>query len=187
MVCELFNDTVNWLDYTAVMTRWWMTMGHLWNNIDRSGHAMPWLAQKGSRDVNLLVLNISTRWWCSQRHAPATWPQERDAIPIVQKAGWDTRLSWRGMENISCPYWGSKPRLTSLYLVTISLDYRGPNSDWKNLNTMRKICANAILPSTITHALTWKLPRDSTVIGQWQLPESQHGLNPLAPEFSFKF
>jgi hypothetical protein len=83
------------------------------------------------------------------------------------------------MKKISCPYWGSKPRLTSPYLVTISLDYRGPNSDWKNLNTMTKICANAILPSTITHALTWKLPRDSTVIGQWQLPESQYGLNGL--------
>jgi len=36
-----------------------------------------------------------------QHHAPAALPPGKDRVPIVQEAGWASRLVWRGAENLA--------------------------------------------------------------------------------------
>jgi hypothetical protein len=36
-----------------------------------------------------------------QHHAPAALTPGKDRVPIVQEAGWASRLVWRGAENLA--------------------------------------------------------------------------------------
>jgi hypothetical protein len=45
-------------------------------------------AQRGSRDIALLIFNLGTRWvWVVIATPRPLYSQERDRVPIVQEAG----------------------------------------------------------------------------------------------------
>ena len=55
-----------------------------------------------------------------QCNTPATLPQERDPVPIVQEAGWAPGLVWTGAKNLA-PHWDSIPGLSSPEEVAIPI------------------------------------------------------------------
>ena len=64
---------------------------------------MPWLAQSGSWDIALLILNLDPR--CGQRHTPPLYPWEWIHYPLHRRMGGPYGPSgrvWR-KENISPP------------------------------------------------------------------------------------
>lgn len=57
-------------------------------------------AQKGSRSIALLIINLGARYWCvGQLHSPATLPPRKEpSTQCTGLAGWATGPIWTGVK-----------------------------------------------------------------------------------------
>jgi hypothetical protein len=61
-----------------------------------------YVAQRVSRGIALLFLNLGTRRrWCGRHNAPAALPPGKDPVPIVQEAGWAPGPVWTCAKNLA--------------------------------------------------------------------------------------
>jgi hypothetical protein len=59
-------------------------------------------AQRGSRGLALLLLNLGARWrWVANTTPWPLYPWEREPVPIVQQAVWAPWPVWTGAENLA--------------------------------------------------------------------------------------
>jgi len=59
-------------------------------------------AERVGRGISLPILNCSTSWgWVVSTMPWLPYPWERDALSIVQEAGWASGLVWMGLETLT--------------------------------------------------------------------------------------